>query len=40
MTLHWIEPSEAGDRQISMIWPTIEILREVVRDRSIHWVTA
>jgi hypothetical protein len=38
MTLHWIERS--GDRQISVIDPTIELLREVVRERPIHWVTA
>ena len=38
MTLNWIDLSD--DRQISVIDPTIELLREVVRERPIHWVTA
>ena len=40
MTLHWITPSNAGGRQISVSRPTIELLRTVIRDRSLAWVTA
>ena len=39
MTLHWITPSDA-DRQISVICPTLDLLREVIRDRAVAWVTA
>ena len=38
MTLHWIEISD--DRQISVVGPTIELLREVIRERAVAWVTA